>query len=323
MNKKFLASFLLLGGAVYAEEVVIYGPKSMNWIGKKYAPIFKEKTGNDIKYVSVDSIVAKLKLEKRNPKADIVIGLTELNGEIAKREGFLKKVKVKNLEKIKNSKNIFDKEGYIIPVDYGMLAINYDVTALKDVPKTLKEIGALKQSLIVADPRSTTGGEFLLWSIALYEKEWKKFWQEIKPAIFTVASGWSEGFAKFSTGEVPMMTGYATSNIFFYQENEEAKYNSFIPEEGGYMYTEGAALVNKKEIKEAAEVFMNEILGEDFQKMVASDNYMFPVTKVELPKEFSYVPKTDKVVTLSPEEIKDLSENFEKYQEELVEFLRD
>ena len=323
MKKGFLTTFLMLSGVIYAEEIVIYGPKSMNWIGKKYAPIFKEKTGNDIKYVSVDSAIAKLKLEKKNPKADIIVGLTELNGEIAKKEGFLVKFEPSNIKNIENTQNIFDREGYIIPLDYGLLAINYEVEAIKDVPKTLKEIGKYKNSLIVADPRSTTGGEFLLWSIALYGKEWKNFWQEIKPAIFNVASGWSESFAKFAAGEVPMMTGYATSNIFFYQENEEAKYNSFIPEEGGYMYTEGAALVNKKEIKDGAKAFMNEILGEEFQKLVASDNYMFPVTKVELPKEFSYVPRANKVVTLSSEQIKELAKNFEKYREELIEFLRD
>lgn len=324
MKRALLAIMTALSVTAFSEEITIYGPKSMDWIGKKYSSIFKEKTGNDIKYVSVDSINSKLALEKKNPKADIVVGITELTGEVAKQEGLITKYTPKNIDRIKNEKNIFDKEGYVTPVDFGLLAINYNVDSVKEVPKSLTDLSKMQNSLIVEDPRSTTGSEVLLWSIALYgEDNWKKFWKDLKPAIYTVTPGWSEAFAKFTAGEAPMMMGYATSNIFFYQENEKAKYNSFIPSEGGYMYMEGAALVNKKEIKGAAKEFMDEILSDEFQKLIATANYMFPVTEVELPKEFSYVPKADKVVTLNPEQIKKLSKNIEKYREELIEFLRD
>lgn len=321
---KKIASVFLVGISIcsFADEVVVYGPNSMKWIGKKYAPIFKEKTGHDITFVSVDGLVPRLKLEKKNPKGDIVMGLTQVMGETAKKEGVLEKFIPKNLNSIEDKKYIFDEEGYVTPFDYGLLAINYDAEKIKDAPKNLEDISKLKKSLIIEDPRSATGQELLFWSVALYGKEWKKFWNTIQPSIYNVAPGWSEAFSKFTAGEAPMMTGYATSSIFFYLDKAENKYKSFIPEEGGYVYLEGAALIKKDNVKPAAKEFMDQILEKDFQKMLMEENYMFPVIKLELPESFKYVPTTEKTVILNAEQVKDLSENMEKYRKELIELLK-
>lgn len=323
MKKIVLFFAIIFSLTSFGEEIVVYGPSSSKWIGKSFAPVFKEKTGIDIKYVSIDGLVSRLKLEKKNPKADVVVGFTALNTEIAKREKLIVPYIPKNISKVSSEKYLMDSEGYVTPFDYGMLAVNYDSKKIPVPPKTLGELAQMKKQLLVENPASSaTGEEALLWSIALYGKDWKKFWETLKPAVYTAEPGWSEAFAKFTTGEAPMMIGYATSNLFFEEEEGEKRFDSFLLEEGTFMYLEGVSLVNKKEIKEGAKLFMEYVLSEEFQTLVPNKNYMFPVTKVAMPEGFDSVPTTENMVKLSDEQIKDLVENLDKYKAELVELLK-
>lgn len=269
MKKLILSLLLILSVSSFSEEIIVYGPSSAKWIGKSFAPIFKEKTGVDIKFISIDGLVSRLKLEEKNPKADIVIGLTSLSTEIAKKENLITPYIPKNISNIKSSDFLMDKEGYATPFDYGLLAINYDTKKIPVPPKNLAELGKLEKQLLVENPAtSSTGEEALLWSIALYGENWKNFWNVLKPAIYTAEPGWSEAFAKFTAGEAPMMVGYATSNLFFSQDEEQSRFSSFLLEDGTFMYLEGASLVNKKETKEGAKKFMEYVLSEDFQNLV-------------------------------------------------------
>lgn len=321
--KKILLTCLLVGGAtiINAEEITIYGPSSMKWIEKEYGKVFQEETGDSIKFISIDGIVGRLKLEKKRPKADIVVGLTELTTEVAKREGLILPYVPQNIGNIKN-KNFKMSSEYVTPMDYGILAINYNKEKIPNTPKSLKELGAMTKQLMVENPKvSITGEEALQWSVALYGENWLDFWKELKPAIYSVEPGWSEAFAKFTAGEAPMMVGYATSNLFFTGE-DSSKYDSFLLEDGNYIYQEGAALVNKKEVKDGAKKFMERVLSDEFQKIMSEENYMFPVTNIEVSEGFKNVPTTDKTVKLTKEQIEDLIENLDSYKTQMIEVLK-
>ena len=321
--KKILLGCLFLGTGIImnAEEITVYGPSSMKWIGKKYGPIFEQKTGDTIKFVSIDGLVGRLNLEKKNPKADIVDGMTELTTEIAKREELILPYIPKNISNIAKEEYKMYSD-YVVPIDYGFLAINYNKKKIKEVPHNLEELGKMNKKLLVENPMlSNTGQEALQWSIALYGDNWMEFWKVLKPAIYSTEPGWTEAFAKFTAGEAPMMVGYATSNLFFTGEDAN-KYDSFLLNNGTFMYQEGASLVNKKEIKPAAKKFMEEILSDEFQQLVVEKNYMFPVTNVKLTQDFSRVPVPEKSVKMSKEQINILIENLDNYKAQLVEFLK-
>ena len=119
-----------------------------------------------------------------------------------------------------------------------------------------------------------------------------------------------------------MMVGYATSNLFFSQDEEQNRFSSFLLEDGTFMYLEGASLVNKKETKEGAKKFMEYILSEEFQSLVPKKNYMFPVIETPLTEEFKFVPTTENTVKLSDEQVKDLVNNLDRYKSELIEILK-
>lgn len=321
--KKVLLGCLLVGGAtiINAEEITIYGPSSMKWIEKEYGKVFQEETGDSIKFISIDGIVGRLKLEKKRPKADVVVGLTELTTEMARRENLILPYVPKNIDNIANVSFKMNSE-YVTPMDYGILAINYNKEKIPNPPKSLKELGAMTKQLMVENPKvSITGEEALQWSVALYGENWLDFWKELKPAIYSVEPGWSEAFAKFTAGEAPMMVGYATSNLFFTGE-DSSKYDSFLLEDGNYIYQEGAALVNKKEVKDGAKKFMERVLSDEFQKIMSEENYMFPVTNIEVSEGFKNVPTTDKTVKLTKEQIEDLIENLDSYKTQMIEVLK-
>lgn len=321
--KKILLGCLLVGGAtiINAEEITIYGPSSMKWIEKEYGKVFQEETGDSIKFISIDGIVGRLKLEKKRPKADVVVGLTELTTEMARRENLILPYVPKNIDNIANANFKMSSE-YVTPMDYGILAINYNKEKIPNPPKSLKELGAMTKQLMVENPKvSITGEEALQWSVALYGENWLDFWKELKPAIYSVEPGWSEAFAKFTAGEAPMMVGYATSNLFFTGE-DSSKYDSFLLEDGNYIYQEGAALVNKKEVKDGAKKFMERVLSDEFQKIMSEENYMFPVTNIEVSEGFKNVPTTDKNVKLTKEQIEDLIENLDSYKTQMIEVLK-
>lgn len=321
--KKILLTCLIVGGATtaYAEEITIYGPSSMKWIEKKYGDIFQKETGDTIKFISIDGIVGRLKLEKKRPKADVVVGLTELTTEMAKREGLILPYVPQNIGNISNERFKMSSD-YVTPIDYGILAINYNKEKITTPPKSLKDLGKMNKQLMVENPKvSITGEEVLQWSIALYGDNWLEFWKQLKPAVYSVEPGWSEAFAKFTTGEAPMMIGYATSNLFFVGE-DSSKYDSFLLEDGNFIYQEGAALVNKKDVKDGAKKFMERVLSDDFQKIMSEENYMFPVTSVEVNKGFENVPTTDKTVKLTKDQINNLIENLDVYKNKVIEILK-
>lgn len=321
--KKILLGCLLVGGAtiINAEEITIYGPSSMKWIEKGYGKVFQEETGDSIKFISIDGIVGRLKLEKKRPKADVVVGLTELTTEMARRENLILPYVPKNIDNIANANFKMSSE-YVTPMDYGILAINYNKEKIPNPPKSLKELGAMTKQLMVENPKvSITGEEALQWSVALYGENWLDFWKELKPAIYSVEPGWSEAFAKFTAGEAPMMIGYATSNLFFTGE-DSSKYDSFLLEDGSFIYQEGVSLVNKKEVKAGAKKFMERVLSDEFQKIMSEENYMFPVTNIEVSEGFKNVPTTDKTVKLTKEQIEDLIENLDSYKTQMIEVLK-
>ena len=307
---------VILGITSFAKEkIVVYTPSSMTYLQEELGEDFYKKTGVEVEFIGINGIPARLKLEKKRPKADIVLGLTQANVIEARKENLIVSYKPKTAYKIMNNDYIIDEEWYATPFDFGSLAINVNKSNLDQMPTSFEDIKKMKGQLIVLDPNSFTGQEFMMWTVAVYGDRWLEFWKELKPAIKTVAPGWSEGWAKFTTNEAPLMVGYATSDLYF---DEKSSYKSFIPSEGGYIYIEGASIVAKKEIKNGSKLFIDYILEEKFQRVMAEKNYMLPVTNIKLGDEYKRVPTSTKLVKVKADDL----EKVEEYKKELIRLLK-
>jgi thiamine transport system substrate-binding protein len=258
-------------------------------------------------------------LENKNPKADVVIGLDQSLTVDAVKNDLLIPYKPINASNIENQNIIFNQDFSVTPYDYGAIAIIYDPERLNTTPKTFEDLTKMDKSLIIQDPRSSsTGQAFLLWTIAAYGDDWKDFWKDLKSAILTVTTGWTDSFSKFEAGEAPMMVSYATDGAYSYEYYKSTKYKALIPEEGGYVQIEGAGIVKGTKNEELAKRFIEFLLMDEFQREVPLNQWMFPVTNVELPESYEYSLKPEKILTIESEEIAD---NLDKWLNEWEEIM--
>lgn len=313
---------ILIVGVVLANTLTVYVYDSLDWIKKGTIQKFENMYGVKVNVVVLGdggNVLARLKMENKNPKADVVIGLDQSLSVLAINEDLVIPYKPLNINKINNNTLIYDKTYHLIPYDYGAIAIVYNPEKLSFIPKSFEDLTHMNKKLIIEDPRtSSTGQAFLLWTIAVYGNKWQEFWKRLKPAILTVAPGWSEAFAKFESGEAPMMVSYATDGAYSYYYYHSTKYKAFIPEEGAYVQIEGAGIVKGTKNLELAKRFIEFLLFDDFQKNVPLNQWMFPVTNVKMPEAFNYALIPEKIVTISPEE---MNKNMEKWLEEWEEIM--
>lgn len=325
MKKYLNILFFLIISTVFAkEELVVYVPGGYaSWL-EKSSISFEKKNNVDVKFVEFDgaaTIVTRLMLEKKNPKADVVIGLTQSTLVSAKKKGVLTPFNPSNAKNIKKNIESMDKDNYATLFDYGGLAIIYDSEKLKNPPKSFDDIKNLKKMLIIQDPRtSTTGQDFLLWTIALYGDKWKDFWKQLKPAIKVITQDWGEGFDKLLAGEAPLMVSYASNEAYSYEYYGGTKILTIIPKEGGYLQKEGIALVAKKTPKTLAKDFIEFTLTNEFQNNIPINNWMLPVVEVKLPKSFDHYKYSTKYVSVSNN---DIDKNLDKWLKEWAALMKE
>jgi len=318
--KKFLAMLgivVILFSIVFSEELTVYVYESLSWIEQGMVQKFEERYDCEVKVVKLGdagNVLTRLVLEKKNPRADVIIGLDQSLATKAVEEDLLIPYKPKNIENVKDKTLIFDPEYYVIPYDYGAIAIIYDPEKIQEGLESFEDLTKYQNSLIIQDPRaSSTGQAFLLWTIAVCGNDWKDFWERLKPAILTVSPSWDDSFAKFEIGEAPMMVSYATDSAYSQYYYRSSKYKVFIPKEGAYVQIEGAGIVKGTDNLDLAQEFIEFLLTEDFQKEIPLNQWMFPVIDVELPEVYQHAVVPEKILTIPAQEI---SNNLEKWLKE-------
>jgi len=308
---------VILFSIVFSEELTVYVYESFSWIEEGMVQKFEEMNDCEVKVVKLGdagNVLTRLVLEKKNPRADVVIGLDQSLAAKAVEEDLLIPYKPKNIENVKDKTLIFDPEYYVIPYDYGAIAIIYDPEKIQEGLESFEDLTKYQNSLIIQDPRaSSTGQAFLLWTIAVYGNDWKDFWEGLKPAILTISPSWDDSFAKFEIGEAPMMVSYATDSAYSQYYYGSSKYKVFIPKEGAYVQIEGAGIVKGTDNLDLAQEFIEFLLSEDFQKEIPLNQWMFPVIDVELPEVYQHAVVPEKILTIPAQEI---SNNLEKWLKE-------
>jgi thiamine transport system substrate-binding protein len=320
--RRILFLAMLIFSLISFSSLTVYTYESMGWIEDSVIPEFENMYGVDVKVIKLGdggNVLSRIKLENKNPKADVVIGLDQSLTVDAVKNDLLIPYKPINASNIENQNIIFNQDFSVTPYDYGAIAIIYDPERLNTTPKTFEDLTKMDKSLIIQDPRSSsTGQAFLLWTIAAYGDDWKDFWKDLKSAILTVTTGWTDSFSKFEAGEAPMMVSYATDGAYSYEYYKSTKYKALIPEEGGYVQIEGAGIVKGTKNEELAKRFIEFLLMDEFQREVPLNQWMFPVTNVELPESYEYSLKPEKILTIESEEIAD---NLDKWLNEWEEIM--
>ena len=306
-------------GGASDETLVIYTYDSFasEWgLAPKVIPLFEKQTGIKVKLVSVGSsgqVLQKAILEKKAPRADVLIGIDNNLLAKAKEAGVLAAYKAKGLSRIPQHL-LFDADHEVTPFDYGYFAIIYDSEVIKTPPTNLEALTDKKyeKSLILMDPRTSGPGlGFMLWTVSVYKGGFTDYWRRLAPSILTIADSWSSGYGLFTSGEAPMVLSYSTSPVYHVAFEKSSRYKAAPFAEGHYMQIEGAGIVKGAPHRKAAEAFMDFMLSEAFQKEIALTNIMFPANdEVVLPESFSHAVKPEKELRMDPSEIMIKSEGW-------------
>jgi thiamine transport system substrate-binding protein len=289
---------------VYTYESFIsdWGP------GPKVKEAFEKTCACKLNFVGVADGVAlltRLKLEGKGTEADIALGLdTNLISE-AKATGLFEPHGL-DAAAAKVPGNYSDDT--FIPYDYGHFAVVYDTQAIKNPPKSLKELvdGDPAQKIAIEDPRTSTPGlGLLLWVKSVYGDQAPEAWAKLRKRVLTVTPGWSEAYGLFTKGEVPMVFSYTTSPAYHMVEEKTERYQAASFSEGHYIQIEVAGMLKGAKEKDLAKQFLKFMVSPAFQDVIPTTNWMMPAAKTSqpLPDAFNNLVQPTKTFLMGSDQV--------------------
>ena len=302
-----LALFALPAVAKPVLTVYTYDSFSADWgPGPVVKKAFEADCQCELKFVALEdgvSLLNRLRMEGKNSKADVVLGLDN------------------NLLEAASKTKLFAKSGVatdavsvpggwqndtFVPFDYGYFAFVYDKNKLKNPPKSLKELVESEQKwrVIYEDPRTSTPGlGLLLWMQKVYGDDAPQAWQKLAAKTVTVTKGWSEAYGLFLKGESDLVLSYTTSPAYHIISEKKENYAAADFAEGHYLQVEVAARTAASKQPELASKFLKFMVSPSFQNAIPTGNWMYPVTDVALPAGFDTLVKPQTALEYSPQEV--------------------
>ena len=267
-----------------------------------------------LKWVSVAdgaALLARLRVEGSASKADLVMGIDDTLTVTAEQTGLFADSEITlpplNLPAGISPSKIFT------PFDYGYYSFVIDTAAKQKSgkpyprPKSFEALlaePAFNKSIIVQDPRTSAPGlGLLLWLHSLKSNTPEQALGKLKSKILTVSKGWSESYALFTKGEAPIVFSYTTSEAYHRDIDKTDRYQTLEFDDGHYVSVETMALLKSSRNKDLARQFMKFVLRDAPQGLIASGNWMYPVTPITtgLPASYSKLKKPATALRLSPE----------------------
>ena len=309
--KKLLSCLLLLSAPALAAKPVLtvytYDSFSADWgPGPAIKKAFEARCGCELKYVALEdgvSLLNRLRMEGKNSKADVVLGLDNNLLQAAEQTGLFAKAP-------KTAARLTVPGGWdnttFVPYDYGYFAFVYDKNKLKNPPKSLDELinSDQKWKVIYEDPRTSTPGlGLMLWMQKVYGDKAPQAWEKLAKKTVTVTKGWSEAYGLFLKGESDLVLSYTTSPAYHIVEEKKDNYAAADFTEGHYMQVEVAGQLANSQQPKLAEEFMKFVTTEDFQKVIPAGNWMYPVINTPLPDAFKQLTVPAKSLQYSAQDV--------------------
>lgn len=286
--------------AASSQNLIIYtyrGFETKNGIGPYIAEKFSKICHCKIEFIAAQDAVGilnRIKLEGKNTKADIVIGLDNNIIEDAKRSNLFAP------HHIKQSPTIAIKDfsdPYFIPFDYSYFAFIYNSDQIKNPPHSFEDLIAHpdEYKFIMSDPRlSTPALGLVLWVKKIYGDHAEDIWKKLRKNIITVTPSWGNSYDLLLKGETPMILGYISSPPANFVYNNNHKIKAALFKEGHYMQIEVAGLTIKGAKNPLARKFLEFLQTDEIQKYIPEHNWMLPAFKIPLPKSYDSVKLPNK-----------------------------
>lgn len=303
----FAAGLLTATAAVAQQEALtVYAPDYFvsEWgPGPRIEKLFEARCDCDLQFLPGD-LLPRILLEGERTEADVVIGLNTDVTQRARESGLFAPHGV-DLSPL--TLPIDWTDDVFLPFNYGHTAFVYNTTRLDNPPESFDALLDAPDDLrlVVQDPRSSISGlAMALWVHAIYGDEAQAAWEKLAPKIVTVTRGWSESYGLFTDGEADMVMSYTTSPAYHIIAEDDTTKKAAIFPEGHYFMVELAAKVAGTDQPELAQDFMDFVLSEDFQSMIATGNWSIPAAlpQDQWPEGFQQLDLPENVLFYSEEE---------------------
>ena len=310
-------SILFLSHSVKAEKLTVYTYDSFvsEWgPGPLIEKAFEEKYSVDLELIAVDSaatLLNKVILEGSNTKADIILGLDMNLFNSAENSELFTAHNLNNINEKLNLPIEWNSEIFV-PYNYGYFAFVYNNKKLKNPPKSMDELLNITDArIVIQDPRTSTPGLGLLtWMKILYGENAQENWSKLNKKIISVTKGWTDAYYNFfMAGEADIVLSYSTSPAAHVMFEENYDISASIFKEGNYLSVEFAGILKSSKNKKVANIFLDFMLSDEFQKVIPSTNIMYPVTNIKLPDAFNEL-EIPKALQLNPKEINDYKDEW-------------
>ena len=308
MKKRLLAiASSLLSASAFAADLTIYTYDSFvsEWgPGPKLEKAFEVQCQCDMEFIAVEdgvSILNRLRIEKDNTKADIILGIDDALIEITRSEGLVQSHGL-TLAGLKKELNWDDAD--FVPFDYGYFAFIYDSQKITTPPTSLKALIESDKSVIYQDPRTSTPGQgLMLWVKRVYGSQSDAAWEHLAQHTVTVTKGWWEAYSMFLKGDADYVLSYNTSPAYHVVTENKSQYKAAEFSEGHVAQIEVAAITKGSTHKPLAKTFLTFLISPEAQTIIATNNWMLPVIDgLTLPAVFAELI-TPKRIGFTPQEV--------------------
>ncbi len=298
--------------ATASNEITVYAYDSFTaeWgPGPELAKRFTGKTGIAVNLVScgdAGQVLSRAVLEKKDVRADVLVGLDNNLIDAARKAGVLASYKPAGADVVPAGLRLAD-DWLLTPYDWGQFAMIFDTASGIEPPSSLADLASPRFAgkIILMDPRTSTPGTgFLAWAMAAFGKDWPDFWTRLKGNVLTVAPGWDAGYSLFTSGEAPLVISYTTSPAYHVEFENTERYEALIFPEGHVAQIEGLGLAKGAKNPEGAKAFIDFMLTDGAQEVLPLTQFMYPVSpSVTLPASFKAAPMAPKTLTVASADV--------------------
>ncbi len=243
-------------------------------------------------------------LTKDTPIADVLYGVDNTFLSRALQEEIFEPYRSPLLFEIPDEYQL-DPDFRALPVDYGDVCLNYDVTYFEQqdlpVPRSLQDLTKPEYYglFVMENPATSSPGlAFLIVSVGVFgDPGYLDFWQEMRDNGMVVVNDWQTAYltnfsASSGQGEQPIVVSYASSPAaeVYYADppREDSPTASIIQPDTCFRQIEFAGILKGTHNRYLAEKFIDFLLGTTFQEDMPLQMLMYPVNRnADLPKVFT------------------------------------
>lgn len=323
----FAAYYAINGKQQGEKTLVVYTYGSFMAYGANKTAAFNAVFGSFEKQYGVNIVVrtpsqgllSTLESQKKSPQADIVIGLTNMDGIQAARDGLLVNYTY-NGTAVNPSlrQDMGSASSYLTPYEYAYLGIDYNRSVFEPQGGVFQppfqyfaQNKTAASNLLLENPLyDSTGEGFLLWEIAYYQyvlhQNWTQWWQAAKPDLGGhIYDSWDSAFAQFGTGPgTNLVSSYLTDpayNQFFGYGNGTGSTVAYHNGSAyGWRTVYCIGIVNGSKNMQLDRAFISHFLSPTVQDLIPENEWMYPAnTTIQLPAVFSYAVNQSSIIPLN------------------------